>query len=239
MKYTREVYIAGPMAGRIDENRARFHEVAAYLRRHYGYLVRSPAEMNAHLVHHPGDVFPGEYLRDDLAALVRCDAIVLLEGWEDSVGARCEVAVAKTIGLEFLAPDGTLLLYPPDRVVIERDYRDPGDPRPTVDLAFILGRQRRWSTAAFGPVFRPEGIVDHIRRELVEVLANPTDREEWIDVAMLALDGATRCEDGADPHEVALAYFAKLVKNEGRTWPDWRTADPDRAIEHVQPEAGR
>lgn len=28
------------------------------------------------------------------------------------------------------------------------------------------------------------------------------------------------------------AIVAKQTKNEGRVWPDWRTADPNAAIEH-------
>lgn len=29
---------------------------------------------------------------------------------------------------------------------------------------------------------------------------------------------------------------AKQTKNEGRTWPDWRSAAPGKAIEHVRGE---
>ena len=31
---------------------------------------------------------------------------------------------------------------------------------------------------------------------------------------------------------------AKQVKNEARTWPDWRTADPNKAIEHDRSKDG-
>ncbi|MGH6882853.1 MAG: dATP/dGTP pyrophosphohydrolase domain-containing protein [Hypericibacter sp.] len=30
------------------------------------------------------------------------------------------------------------------------------------------------------------------------------------------------------------AVVAKQAVNEQRSWPDWRTADPDKAIEHVR-----
>jgi hypothetical protein len=40
---------------------------------------------------------------------------------------------------------------------------------------------------------------------------------------------------GASPDQIAAALEAKQTRNEGRTWPDWRTADPDKAIEHVKP----
>ena len=74
------------------------------------------------------------------------------------------------------------------------------------------------------------GVVDHIRKELREIEAEPGDLKEWIDVAILALDGAWR--SGASPAEILAALVAKQDKNEARTWPGWRGADPDKAIEH-------
>lgn len=93
-----------------------------------------------------------------------------------------------------------------------------------------LVRQREWSEITFGPGSRAAGIVDHIRKELMEIEADPGDLAEWIDVAILALDGAWRT--GASPQQIIDALVAKQVKNEGRTWPDWRTAPADKAIEH-------
>ena len=98
------------------------------------------------------------------------------------------------------------------------------------DLITYLNRQRKFSTKAFGPGTRSKGIVDHIRKELVEIEADPGDVKEWLDVATLALDGAWRC--GATSEQIALALVEKLKRNEGRTWPDWRMASPDKAIEH-------
>lgn len=100
------------------------------------------------------------------------------------------------------------------------------------DFDFIahLQRQREWSTETFGPGPRAQGVVDHIRKELREIEADPGDLKEWIDVVILALDGAWR--SGAQPQEIIAALVAKQTKNEGRAWPDWRTADPNKAIEH-------
>ena len=39
---------------------------------------------------------------------------------------------------------------------------------------------------------------------------------------------------GATPEQIIEAVVAKQVRNEGRLWPDWRTADPNKAIEHVR-----
>lgn len=112
-----------------------------------------------------------------------------------------------------------------------RRHREPG-----CDLVGHLWRQREFSARAFGPGPRVHGILDHIRRELDEVLREPGDLSEWIDVAMLAFDGAWR--SGATPSQIAAALHTKLVKNEAREWPDWRKSDPDKAIEHVRSAGG-
>lgn len=98
------------------------------------------------------------------------------------------------------------------------------------DLLLHLRRQREWSEATFGPGDRRKGIIDHIRKELVEIEHAPKDVTEWIDVAILALDGAWR--SGASPEQIVAALVGKQAKNEGRTWPDWRTQPEDKAIEH-------
>lgn len=100
------------------------------------------------------------------------------------------------------------------------------------DLIAHLRRQREFSERTFGPGARTNGVVDHIRKELVEIEAEPHDISELVDVILLALDGAWR--SGADPDEIAFAIAAKQLKNEKRDWPDWRTADPNKAIEHVR-----
>lgn len=100
------------------------------------------------------------------------------------------------------------------------------------DMRLHLQRQREWSEKTFGPGERSKGVVDHIRKELCEIEAAPLDLTEWIDVVILALDGAWRA--GYSPDEIISALVAKQTKNEGRQWPDWRTAEPGKAIEHVK-----
>ena len=93
-----------------------------------------------------------------------------------------------------------------------------------------LHRQSKWSEQTFGPGDRTQGVIDHIRKELIEIEADPSDISEWIDVVILALDGAWR--SGAAPEQIVAALVAKQTKNELRKWPDWRTSDPNKAIEH-------
>jgi hypothetical protein len=83
---------------------------------------------------------------------------------------------------------------------------------------------------------RTKGVIDRIRKELIEIEKDPNDIEEWVDVILLALDGAWRCADAQNlPLDLVMRTIArKQDKNERRDWPDWRNADPDKAIEHVE-----
>jgi hypothetical protein len=104
-----------------------------------------------------------------------------------------------------------------------------------------LARQMAWSRATFGPGERTLGVSDHIVKELVEVdeAECADDRAaEWVDVAILGLDGLWRALAASGlpwdqiPGEMERMIQDKQSRNETRTWPDWRTAPADKAIEH-------
>lgn len=99
----------------------------------------------------------------------------------------------------------------------------------TIDAAH-LARQAEFSFSTFGPGKRTQGVLDHIRKELIEIEADPLDLDEWVDVVILGLDGAWRA--GWEPQQIIDAIKAKQARNEARSWPDWRTIAPDKAIEH-------
>lgn len=103
---------------------------------------------------------------------------------------------------------------------------------PTFDLVAHLHRQIAFSQRTFGPGMRTAGVIDHIRKELIEIEEKPSDLTEWVDLILLAFDGAWRA--GHTAEAIAQGINAKQTKNEARTWPDWRTAAPDKAIEHVR-----
>lgn len=147
-----------------------------------------------------------ECLRVDIRELCTCDAIALLPGWESSKGANLELHVAHRLGLE--------VMHLPMQF----------------DLAAHLRRQAAFSERTFGPGKRVEGVCDHIRKELVEVEQSGGSLAEWVDVIILGLDGAWR--SGATPEQIVTAIEEKQSKNECRRWPDWRTADASKAIEH-------
>lgn len=190
------------MTGIADNNFPAFHSWALRLRAQ-GFEVVSPAEIQE----------AGTWelcLRADLRELCTCDAIALMPGWENSKGANLELHVAHRLGME--------VMHLPLQF----------------DLVKHLRRQIDFSARTFGPGDRTVGVCDHIRKELIEVdidhrLGHDT-LAEWVDVILLAFDGAWR--SGHSPEQIAEAIEAKQAKNEGRKWPDWRTADPTKAIEH-------
>ncbi len=208
------VYIGGPIAGKPFANIDAFKAAENRLSKD-GHDVINPHNVTPHQHDGPCPDGPwaGEggyhnapcYMRSDLAAMLTCDAIYLLAGWELSTGARTEFEAARAAGLTIL-------------------YESSG-----IDVAH-LERQRAFSRAAFGPGKRTLGVLDHIRKELAEIEANPDDLGEWVDVIILAFDGAWRA--GWEPDEIINAVKAKQARNEQRTWPDWRTMSEDKAIEH-------
>ena len=87
------IYIAGPMTGIRDLNFPAFHAAARALRG-AGFDVVNPAEVCPDT----GMLWP-DCMRRDIAVLVRCDAIALMQGWMDSRGARLERHIAVQLGM--------------------------------------------------------------------------------------------------------------------------------------------
>lgn len=88
-----KIYISGPMTGIEAFNFPAFHAAAADLRA-LGLDVVSPAELC------PDAGMPWAwYLRRDLAALLDCEAVAMLPGWQDSKGACLERHVAEALGM--------------------------------------------------------------------------------------------------------------------------------------------
>jgi hypothetical protein len=101
-------------------------------------------------------------------------------------------------------------------------------------LISILERQIDFSLRTFGPPNdNTLGILDHIHKECREVyLMNGRDIFEWIDILILAIEGAWRA--GFTPKQIVNCLIGKIKINENRKWPDYRTAEPGRAIEHIK-----
>jgi hypothetical protein len=98
------------------------------------------------------------------------------------------------------------------------------------DLAQYIERQKCWSQKTFGDGPRTKGITAHIRKELSEIENAPSDIREWIDVVILALDGAWRA--GHSPKMIVAALQEKQVINFQRQYP--MPASQDEPSEHVR-----
>jgi len=91
------IYIAGPMTGYADYNFPAFDAARDNLERDWNVI--SPADMDRELGFSPStDEVTAEFLRDamrrDIDAVMHVDAVYALKGWEQSDGARAEVALA-------------------------------------------------------------------------------------------------------------------------------------------------
>ena len=95
-------YIAGPYRGKTESDVvANIRHAEKYAIKYWrlGYAVICP-HLNTQLF---GGLAPDEvWLKGDLELLRRCDAIVMIPGWEESFGARAEEGVAQTLGLEII-----------------------------------------------------------------------------------------------------------------------------------------
>lgn len=93
----KNIYLSGPMTGLPDYNYPEFNRVADKLRR-LGHRVCNPAEFP-----HSGD--PKDFpIRKAFASFcnficLEADTIVLLPGWENSKGAKAELALAENCQL--------------------------------------------------------------------------------------------------------------------------------------------
>lgn len=153
----------------------------------------------------------------------------LCDGYDDAQRLRAVVASVEALRpVRHVCSDGVWLRYQDVIAALTAAQGAPAPPA-VIDAAH-LAHQRQWSRDTFGPGDRLLGVLDHIRKELAEIEADPTDLGEWVDVVILAFDGAWRA--GWEPQQVIDAIKAKQARNEARTWPDWRTASPDKAIEH-------
>jgi hypothetical protein len=101
------VYISGPITGMPDQNRPAFDaaELAIASR---GHVPVNPLRVAAHL---PPESDWYEYMRTDVRALLGCDAILLLEGWRDSRGARIEEFLSALLDIPRIVTVSDLEFY--------------------------------------------------------------------------------------------------------------------------------
>lgn len=144
-----KVYLAGPMRGIPEFNFPAFHAAATDLRAR-GHEVWSPAERDIAEGFDPknDEARPlAYYMRHDLPAVCESDAVVVLDGWPLSTGARLEVHVARACGIPVLSyPDIT-----PVSLLVEAHGYVDGDRQATYGHpADDFGRTAELWSALFG-----------------------------------------------------------------------------------------
>ena len=98
------IYLSGPITG--DKAYRQKFKAAAEQLRARGYAVVNPAELDDVL---PVDAMTWEQIMDHcLDLLARCDAVVVLPGWEESRGCNREVGYAQGADM-FILPIQELL----------------------------------------------------------------------------------------------------------------------------------
>ncbi len=103
-----KIYIAGPMRGLPHFNYPKFNQYAQ-AHRSVGWYVANPVEIGADYGTpeqiNADPALLAEVMAAELHALKTCDAIYLLDGWQNSEGARKELDTALRCGLKiYLAP---------------------------------------------------------------------------------------------------------------------------------------
>ncbi|EIF5113371.1 TPA: DUF4406 domain-containing protein [Escherichia coli] len=91
------IYIAGPMTGYKDYNRSAFC-LADLKLRCAGNIALNPAVL-------PDGLSQQQYMSICIPMLMCADAIYLLDGWEESAGARAEYAMALKLNMPVSLPE--------------------------------------------------------------------------------------------------------------------------------------
>jgi hypothetical protein len=102
------------------------------------------------------------------------------------------------------------------------------------ELARLQKEAGRWSDQTFGKqsIYDEDagvGAINHLRKEVGELLDEMDDITEWADCLMLLLDGARR--RGIDIDAIVDATWDKLEVNRQRKWGK---PDADGVVEHVR-----
>lgn len=90
-----KIYISGKITG-ID-NYAELFENAENLLKSKGFEVINPVKLN-----HLHDKTWQSYMKEDIKALMDCDAIYMLKNWHQSKGAIIEKKLASEVGIQII-----------------------------------------------------------------------------------------------------------------------------------------
>lgn len=89
-----KIYISGKISG-IENKAFEIFERAEEKLKLEGFDVVNPMKIN-----HQHDNSWESYMKEDIKSLCDCDAIYMLNNWSDSKGAKIELDLAMSLGLD-------------------------------------------------------------------------------------------------------------------------------------------
>ena len=96
------IYLSGKITGREKEDYTRQFARAESFYKTGGFDVVNPVKIGEEVLKINPKAEWQDFMIRDLEALRTCTHIALLEGWEDSKGAKMEKAEAEKMGLEIM-----------------------------------------------------------------------------------------------------------------------------------------
>ena len=96
------IYLSGKITGREIEDYTRQFARAEIFYKTGGFDVVNPVTIGEVILKNNPKAKWEDFMAEDLKALRTCTHIVLLEGWEESKGAKMEKAEAEKLGLEIM-----------------------------------------------------------------------------------------------------------------------------------------
>ena len=96
------IYLSGKITGREKEDYTRQFARAESFYKTSGFDVVNPVKIGEEVLKINPKAEWQDFMIRDLEALRTCTHIALLEGWEESKGAKMEKAEAEKLGLEIM-----------------------------------------------------------------------------------------------------------------------------------------
>lgn len=91
------IYISGKITGLPEEEARNLFKEAFNKLFEHGYKPINPMDLV-----HEHDLSWQSYMREDLIALLKCEAIYMLKNWAGSAGAKIEHQLATDLGIKIL-----------------------------------------------------------------------------------------------------------------------------------------
>lgn len=93
--FGKKAYISGPITGIANQNRERFFQAQDFLTKK-GYTAINPHDLTKELINDEETRWE-EYMKIDIAELVKCDVLFVFGNWEASKGATMELFIAQKL----------------------------------------------------------------------------------------------------------------------------------------------